>query len=163
MYQEILSLLLQIQNPISKDTKSPWALIPQTRRENVVAFCKKYPWTVDQDFCKRHQLEIVTPKICPKIELYMQRSAWQPLFEELSMPCGQDKYYPTNYWERLAVLTHMDINSVHVFVDVMLNHGFKFTPGVTEQLLLRSCLEPHSKRIIQNKILHDQQRMLEDL
>lgn len=162
MFSEILTLLLKIDAPKPQEIKSPWGYIPITKRETVVNFCKKYPWAVDQEFLKDNKLDIISPKKCPIIESHMMKTSWIPLYSELSKPL-QNEYYPTNYWERLAVLACLDLAAQHIFLDVMLKHGFRFTEGVCERLLITCQLETVTKRVIMLKIKRDREEMLLEL
>jgi len=95
-----------------------------------------------------NKLEIISPKKCPIIESYMEKCSWIPLYAELSKPLPQNEYYPINYWERLAACCCIDFTGNHVFIDVMLKHGFKFSEGVCERFLLHSQIEILQKRLL---------------
>lgn len=135
MYTEILNIMLY----------------DAPKRDTVKNFCKKYPWAIDLNFLKENHLEIISPKSCPKIENLMAKGDCQSLNREL-LP---NTFYPTNYWEKLAHLTYLNINAMNIFINVMTSHGFKFTPGVRDKLLLHSLLQNHTKTIIINKINRD--------
>lgn len=162
MYNEILTLLLKTDTPKPQFEKSPWGNVQISKRETVVNFCKKYPWTVDSEFISTNKLEVPTVKKCPVIEGHMMKNSWISLYTELSKPL-QNEWYPTNYWERLAVLTCQDITAHHIFLEVMLKHGFKFTEGVCEQLLLNSWLQTPTKSVILLKIKKDREEMMLEL
>ena len=164
MYHEILTAFLKLDSPKTQtDIKSPWTYIGSGRRELVINFCKKYPWAINQEFLITNKLDIISPKKCPNIESHMEKYSWIPLYAELSKPLPQNEYYPINYWERLACICCLEFTGNHVFIDVMLKHGFKFTEGVCERLLLHSQIENPTKKIIAMKIKHDREKLLLDL
>jgi len=162
MYSEFLSILLKMDPPKQTDVgfKHPWTAIYKAKREVVADFCKRYPWTVNQEFLMTNKFDIVSPKYCPKIENHMINNSWKPLYDELNVGLTPDKFYPINYLERLADLTSKDFTAAHIFVEVMLTHGFKFTPGVVEKLLSNSTLHHQSKKIVLHKIEMDKNEML---
>ena len=168
MYNEILTILLKSDPPKTTDSsfKHPFASLPiGTKRDVAIAFYKKYPWTVDEEFAQKHKFEIISPKICPKIEGYMNQRSWQLLHNELNTPLPADKYYPVNYWERLAFMYANDPNATPLFIDLMFKHGFKFTEGVVLKLVnnISQSLEPHTKQIILTRIKLDKERMMLEL
>jgi hypothetical protein len=157
MYTEILNIML---NDVPKyDDTFFESLKIQTKGDIVINFCRKYPWAIDPNFLKENNMDISPLKTCLKIENLMSKGDWQALHREL-LP---NIFYPTNYWEKLAHLTHQNVLAAHVFVDVMINHGFKFTPGVRDKLLLHSPLQPHTKTIIIHKINSDIANMYNSL
>lgn len=162
MFNEFLSILLKTDPPKQNDAgfKHPWTSIYTTKRDVVVTFCKKYPWTVNQDFLMTHHLDIISPFYSSKIESLMLSGSWKPLYDELNVGLPPDKFYPTNYWERLADLTNKDFTAIHIFVEIMMVHGFKFTPGVIEYFLSNSSLHNQSRKIVLHKIEMDKKEML---
>lgn len=162
MFNEFLSILLKSDPPRPTDNsfKHPWTSIYTTKRDVVVNFCKKYPWAVNQEFLMNNRLDIISPKNCSKIEGLMLGGSWRALYDELNVALPLDKFYPTNYWERLADLANKDVAAIHVFIEVMMAHGFKFTPGVIEKFISQSHLQYQSRVILLHKIEMDKKEML---
>ncbi len=163
MYNDILTILLKIDPPKSNDTgfKHPFASLPVTpKRDMVISFCKKYPWAVSPDFLSKNKLDPITPVQCEKIEEYMIKGQTYLLYNELRNHLPADKYYPVNYWERLAVLLIPDDAK---FVEIMFAHGYKFTEGVVLKLLSMTPLDVVTKRVILQKIKNDKDEMINSL
>lgn len=164
MYKQILDLLLKQDPPKYSDSdfKHPFATLGvKTKKELVVQFCKKYPWAISLDFLRDNHLDIISPISSPHIEESMIKGLGHHLYNQLQISLPSDKYYPTNYWERLAFLLVKSDDTR--FLEIMYAHGFKFTDGVIIQLLNMSPLETFTKTVILSKIKNDRDEMIRAL